>query len=200
MKQALEEAELEMRCKIELIQQIRAIESTPVNRFKPLDLTATSGAGLLGEMSIAELRERLALMKAQNKEEEEIKRDNILFVKQAKAESLCETLDMISKHRSEQTKLAALKSEESKKVKVISVPLKCSALTELEKKLEAKRTQRIQEQQRFNLISAQKTSNRKNMTSFSEKKSLENGRWQELEESRERAARFFAQTAVGTFT
>ncbi|XP_013094873.2 cilia- and flagella-associated protein 99-like isoform X2 [Biomphalaria glabrata] len=195
MKQALEEAELEMRCKIELIQQIRAIESTPVNRFKPLDLTATSGAGLLGEMSIAELRERLSLMKAQRKEDEEIKRDNILYDKQAKAESLCETLDKIAKHRSEQTKMAALKADNSKNVKLISVPLKSATLTELERKLDEKREQRKLEKQRYHR-SAESVSDKTNLTSLSAKKSLSNRRWQELENSKERAARFFAQTAI----
>ena len=49
------QAEADMRCKMELIQQIRAMEATPVSRFKVVDLTSTSGAGLLGEMSIVEV-------------------------------------------------------------------------------------------------------------------------------------------------
>lgn len=44
-----------MRHKLELIHQIRAAESTPVTRQKIVDLTSTSGARLLSEMSIAEV-------------------------------------------------------------------------------------------------------------------------------------------------
>lgn len=39
MRQALEDAEVEMRRKIELIQEIRAMESIPVNRCDAHDFT-----------------------------------------------------------------------------------------------------------------------------------------------------------------
>ena len=44
-----------MRRKIELVRQIRAIESVPILRTKFVDLTESSGQGLLVEMSIAEV-------------------------------------------------------------------------------------------------------------------------------------------------
>ena len=56
MARALEEAEEEMRCKAELIQQIRAMERVPLVRTKLVDLTETGGQGLLAEMSVAEVR------------------------------------------------------------------------------------------------------------------------------------------------
>ncbi len=46
-----------MRKKTELIQQIRAMESVPVIRHKFVDITESSGHGLLLEMSIAEVSE-----------------------------------------------------------------------------------------------------------------------------------------------
>ena len=49
------QAEEEMRKKVDLIKQIRAIESVPIIRHKFVDLTETSGHGLLSEMSIAEV-------------------------------------------------------------------------------------------------------------------------------------------------
>ena len=61
MARALEEAEQEMRSRAELIQQIRAMESVPVVRTKFVDLTETGGQGLLAEMSVAEVRVRLAV-------------------------------------------------------------------------------------------------------------------------------------------
>ncbi len=45
-----------MRRKLELIQQIRAMESVPVIRTKFVDLTETAGQGILAEMSVAEVR------------------------------------------------------------------------------------------------------------------------------------------------
>lgn len=45
-----------MRRKVELIQQIRAMESVPVIRTKFVDLTETANQGLLSEMSIAEVK------------------------------------------------------------------------------------------------------------------------------------------------
>lgn len=56
MARALEEAEQEMRCKAELIQQIRAMERAPLIRTKFVDLTETGKQGLLVEMSVAEVR------------------------------------------------------------------------------------------------------------------------------------------------
>lgn len=49
------QAEQEMRQKVELIQQIRAMESVPVVRTKFIDQTETSGQGLLAEMSLVEV-------------------------------------------------------------------------------------------------------------------------------------------------
>ena len=55
MQRALEEAEAEMRRRMELIHQIRAMEAVPIIRQKFVDLTSTAGHGLLSEMSIAEV-------------------------------------------------------------------------------------------------------------------------------------------------
>ena len=56
MARALEEEEQEMRCKVELIQQIRAMERVPLERTRLVDLTETGGQGLLVEMSVAEVK------------------------------------------------------------------------------------------------------------------------------------------------
>lgn len=82
MTRALEEAEEEMQCKVELIHQIRSMERVPVNRTKLVDLTLTSGQGLLVEMSVTELKERLALLRIAETEKEEKKRREIAATKQ----------------------------------------------------------------------------------------------------------------------
>ena len=79
------QAEEEMKKKLELINQIKAAEAAPLPRHhKQVDLTQTSGMRLLSEMSVAELRERLSLIKIERKEMEEKKRDEILENKQVR--------------------------------------------------------------------------------------------------------------------
>ncbi|CAF1142966.1 unnamed protein product, partial [Didymodactylos carnosus] len=108
MKQALEDAEVEMRQRFELIQQIRAMESVPVDRWKPVDLTTIAGHGVLDEMSIAELRERLELVKDEREKERELKRDQIIKEKQDKEKQITDTVQYIVKFRNELTTAAAV--------------------------------------------------------------------------------------------
>lgn len=60
-------------------------------------------------MSVAELRERLDLLKEDKKAEEERTRDSILREKQAKNDRLMETLAKVSVHRREMTRAAAMR-------------------------------------------------------------------------------------------
>uniref|UniRef100_A0A8C3JV56 Cilia and flagella associated protein 99 n=1 Tax=Calidris pygmaea TaxID=425635 RepID=A0A8C3JV56_9CHAR len=110
LRQALEEEEEKLKKRYELIQQIRAIESLPSLRHKFIDLTETGGHGLICEMSIVELRERLALLREAQKAAEEEKRDQIIHEKQAKEQLLLDKLDQISLFRAELGRAAALKS------------------------------------------------------------------------------------------
>lgn len=52
-----------MANKAELIRQIRELEKIPIQRTKGFDPTEAGGHGLMEEMSIAELRERLEFNK-----------------------------------------------------------------------------------------------------------------------------------------
>ncbi|KAK3094329.1 hypothetical protein FSP39_000366 [Pinctada imbricata] len=195
MRQALEEAEIEMRRRMELIHQIRAMEAVPIIRQKFVDLTATSGHGLLSEMSIAELRERLALLKTAEAQEEEQRRDDILAGKQAKDQLLLDTLETISKHRLEQTKSAALRLECKKKVGSKKPEIKDPKLLELEKKLEERRALRKQEQEKSRITASQQSLN-KTKSLIQQKKTLEESRWQELERTQERTARLIGNTSI----
>jgi hypothetical protein len=94
--------EEEMRKKLELIQQIKA-ESISVNRNKLVDLTSNAGHGLLTEMSIAELYERLELVKRENEEYNRKKRDDIIKSKIDKEQQLVEKLNYVTKFRNELT-------------------------------------------------------------------------------------------------
>ncbi|NXL72364.1 CFA99 protein, partial [Leptocoma aspasia] len=142
LRQALEEKEDKDRKRYELIQQIRAIESTPSIRQKFVDLTETGGHGLFGEMSIVELRERLALLKEAQKAAEEEKRDQIIHEKQAKEQLILDKLDQISQFRAELGRAAALKKEEKKKSQSGERPMKDDRILNLQKKIVEKTMER----------------------------------------------------------
>ncbi|XP_010152784.1 PREDICTED: cilia and flagella associated protein 99, partial [Eurypyga helias] len=143
LRQALEEEEEKLRKRYELIQQIRAIESLPSLRHKIVDLTETGGHGLICEMSIVELRERLALLKEAQKAAEEEKRDQIIHEKQAKEQLLLDKLDQISLFRAELGRAAALKQEEKKrKAQCGEKPMKDERILNLQKKIVEKTMER----------------------------------------------------------
>ncbi|NXJ46996.1 CFA99 protein, partial [Spizaetus tyrannus] len=143
LRQALEEEEEKLRKRYELIQQIRAIESLPSIRHKFVDLTETGGHGLICEMSIVELRERLALLREAQKAAEEEKRDQIIHEKQAKEQLLLDKLDQISLFRAELGRAAALKQEEKKrKSQSGERPVKDERILSLQKKIVEKTIER----------------------------------------------------------
>ncbi|CAN2388432.1 Cilia and flagella associated protein 99 [Pristimantis euphronides] len=183
LRRALEEAQEELRKKFELIREIRAMESLPVIRQKFVDITQTAGHGLNCEMSIMELRERLALIKeAQSKAEEE-KRDQILEEKQSKQQHLLDTLEQISVHRAAQGKAALLRLEEKKSKSQFGKAAIANndRVAELQRKLEKKMTERKRLDEVLKL-NAQRNSSKSSKNSYEEK------HWKELEESRERQA------------
>ncbi|XP_075565773.1 cilia- and flagella-associated protein 99 [Pelecanus crispus] len=183
LRQALEEEEEKLRKRYELIQEIRAIESLPSLRHKFVDLTETGGHGLICEMSIVELRERLALLREAQKAAEEEKRDQIIHEKQAKEQLLLDKLDQISLCRAELGRAAALKQEEKKrKSQSGERPVKDERILNLQKKIVEKTTER-KKQAGLLKITPQKTS------IASRKDSLQWNHWKELEASRERQFR-----------
>lgn len=180
LRQALEEEEEKLKKKYELIQQIRAIESLPILKHKFVDLTETGGHGLICEMSIVELRERLALLREAQKAAEEEKRDQIIQDKQAKEQLLLDKLDQISIFRAELGRAAALKQEEKKrKSQSAERQMKDERILNLQRKILEKAMER-KKQEGLLKITPQKAS------TASRKDSLEWNRWKELEESRER--------------
>ena len=95
-RRAKEEAE-----KMEVVRQIRALESLPVDRTAHFDATTVSDGSrhLLEAMSLAELRERLVMVQNLVKEKEEEKRSEILAEKQAREADLIDRMQTIQKVR-----------------------------------------------------------------------------------------------------
>ena len=99
LKRKRDEEEFEHRRKQELIRQIRELEKIPIVRTKGFDPTETAGYGLLEEMSIAELRERIEFNKRKLEQDTESKRQANLAKKDAEADHLLETAHKIQEAR-----------------------------------------------------------------------------------------------------
>ncbi|XP_061215820.1 cilia- and flagella-associated protein 99 isoform X1 [Neopsephotus bourkii] len=184
-RQALEEDEEKLRKRSELIQQIRLIGSLPSIRHKFVDLTETGGHGLTCEMSIVELRERLALLREEQKAAEEEKRDQIIHEKQAKEQLLLDKLDQILVFRAELSRAAALKKEEEKrKPQSGERPVKDERILNLQKRIVEKKMER-KKQEELSKITPQKSS------IASRKDTSQWNHWNELEDSRERQFKIF---------
>ncbi|KAM6961106.1 cilia- and flagella-associated protein 99 [Aplochiton taeniatus] len=188
LRQALEEAQAEMSRKFELIRQIKAIESVPFIRHKFVDETETAGHHLLGEMSLAELRERLALLKDAEQREKEERRGRILEDKQEKEQLLLEQLDAIAIHRTALGQ-AALRRQEQKKTRqeLQQAVVEDEKVLALQKKLEERRQdrQRLKQSERNKANSNGRAAEQALKSWNSRKKTLEEQHWRDLEKSLE---------------
>ncbi|XP_008057161.1 cilia- and flagella-associated protein 99 [Carlito syrichta] len=110
LQRSAEATKEEQRRRCELVSQLRALEALPTRKGKLVDLTQIPGYGLEGEMSVVELRERLALLKETQQREEEEKRDQIIQGKRAKSQELQNTVEQISLCRAAMGRSAALRS------------------------------------------------------------------------------------------
>ncbi|XP_040917095.1 cilia- and flagella-associated protein 99 [Toxotes jaculatrix] len=189
LRQALEEAQAELSRKFEIICEIRAIESLPHTTVKNFDDTETAGHELLGEMSLAELKERLTLLKEAQQIEQQEKREHILEVKQNKKQLLLEQMDTINVHRRALAQAAAVsKGERKARLDVRQTVTQDETLLALQKKLEEKQ----QERQRLKQIESNKAKTSEQATAHTvkntgthNKKSLKSKTWEELELSLE---------------
>lgn len=192
MQIAVEEAAKEMERKMKMIQEIRAFDRTPTSTEKFVDLTSTAGYGFLCEMSIAELRERIALLKEEKAQELEEKRGDILAEKVSYKKMIEKKLEAISHNRGIISQESAKVIEEKKKLK--SPPqVRSSAIDAMQKKLEEKRAERMKyrssEQMTMNSLPVKRTVNLE-----AEKRAMEERRWKELERTRERVAQMNTKT------
>ncbi|XP_077732383.1 cilia- and flagella-associated protein 99 isoform X5 [Canis aureus] len=114
LQRTAEAAKEEQKRRCELIAQHRALETQPMRKGKLVDLTQIPGYGLEGEMSVVELRERLALLKETQQHKEEEKRDQIIQAKRARSQGLQNMVEQISLCRAAMGRSAALRWEQKK--------------------------------------------------------------------------------------
>jgi hypothetical protein len=89
----------EMERKKDIIRQIRALHEVPVERFTKFDPAEPPCQGLLEEMSLAELRERLSLEKGKRAKELEEKKERQLHQKHEKQLEFMEKAETLAKIR-----------------------------------------------------------------------------------------------------
>ncbi|XP_077202052.1 cilia- and flagella-associated protein 99 [Paroedura picta] len=186
-----EEEQFKKRC--ELIQEIRAMEYLPFCKNKFVDLTQTADHGVLGEMSIVELHERLALLKEAQKKAEEEKRDLIIREKCDKEKLLLDKLEQISMFREAFGRTAALK-QEAKKIKpqLSEGFLKDERVLDLQRKIAEKSTERKMQMQNFRNTCTKNKERSKKLP----KKSLQEDYWQMLEGSRQQKFKMLQQDSM----
>ncbi|XP_066574401.1 cilia- and flagella-associated protein 99 [Amia ocellicauda] len=185
LRQALEEAQAELSRKFELIREIRALEAVPPIRHKFVDLTETGGYALLGEMSLLELRERLARLREAEQQEEEERRDKILEEKRTKEQLLLDQLDHIALHRAALARAATLRKEKKAKSLAQKGTIKDERVVELQRKLEEKRQERRRQEESLKMKTGKGTA-QSHRPWKDRKQSLEEVDWTELERSLER--------------
>lgn len=105
-KRMKDEQAAEMARKEELIRQIRELEKIPIQRSQGFDPTEAGSHGLLVEMSVAELRERLELNRAKLQQEIEFKRDTNLARKEREAQDLLESAAKVEEARKKRKQFA----------------------------------------------------------------------------------------------
>ncbi|KAF7238656.1 Cilia- and flagella-associated protein 99 [Varanus komodoensis] len=194
--QALNEEEEKFKKRCELIQQIRAIEYVPFLKNTFVDLTQSPNHGVLGEMSIVELQERLALLKESQKKAEEERRDLIIHEKLTKEQLLLGKLEQIAAFREQLGRAAALKQEEKKiKAPYHESILKDERVLELQKKVVEKSTAR-KKQNEFLKTTSPKFSDASERAWKSTKKSQQEDHWMKLEESRQRQFKMLQQSLM----
>ncbi|XP_031435721.1 cilia- and flagella-associated protein 99 isoform X2 [Clupea harengus] len=186
LARALDEAQEEMSRKLELIGQIRAIESIPRTQPKLLDDTETAGHALLGEMSLAELRERLCVLRAAQERHLQDRKEHIQQEKKDREQLLLDQLDNIATYRTAMELAAEHRQEER-----VCRPSPRELLQEDERLQALRHTLQEKQQQRQQLTHththkhtqhAHKHTNTHTLKQWDQrKKALEDHQWEELE-------------------
>ncbi len=96
---ANEEKRIEEERRKDIIVQIRELERLPMKRTKGFDPTETPGLGLLEEMSLAELRERLEMQKKFLEEYVEAKKEENRLKQSEKNEDYIQKANLVMNYR-----------------------------------------------------------------------------------------------------
>ena len=129
---AQEEKKILLERRDDLIRQIRELEKLPIRRTTGFDPTETPGYGLLEEMSLVELRERLALQKRMHLDEIKSKKEENKLRMQERADELVNKAQIIQENRD---RLRNMKEVERKAKKDAIIAEKARIKAQSEKSL-----------------------------------------------------------------
>lgn len=180
-----------MKKKQELIMQIRELEKIPIVRTKGFDPTEAGGYGLLEEMSIAELRERLEFNKRKLEQETEQKRQQNLARKDKEAEDLLSTASKIEearqKRKEENDKRREEKRRAAEELELKKKQIREKNLVEAYEKINKKKKDKKEEDDRLAKELKEIRLNRQYMNANAAM--VEEKAWKELEAGAERQIR-----------
>lgn len=147
---AAEEKRIEDAKRADLIKQIRALELVPRQRVNVLDPTYVPQFGLLEQMSLAELRERLCVVEQEREEEVTKRRASIVTNKQERQSDLTNRVHRLTEMRELAASQAASKREAVKEAAKLAEKQRQDRLAEAQLKvheaIEAKRAARRREE------------------------------------------------------
>lgn len=150
---ANEEKRIEDEKKKDIIRQIRELEKIPIKRTKGFDPTETVGHGILEEMSLVELRERLEQQKKFTEEYLIAKREENKLKIEEKNENLLEKANIISEHREKLRNLKENQRKNKKELKEnmqnIQKQIREKTLHEVKNKIEKKKEKIRREEEEF---------------------------------------------------
>jgi len=188
----LEEEEVERKKREELISKIRELEKRPRKQPKPFDPTETGGVGLLEELSLVQLRERLQQVRAEREEITEKKRVENIKKKEEKTGELKGKLAEIQALRKENAKIQAEKRAQKLKdiedEKKIKAEMREKSLLEVHGKITKKKEDKQAELERIARELREIKLKRQYLNA--DKAILEAKAWQSLEEGAEREIKF----------
>ncbi|XP_076672983.1 cilia- and flagella-associated protein 99, partial [Andrena cerasifolii] len=136
--QLFKQREDETQRKIKMIQEIKTIQSLRALPLKDFDPTETSGLGLLCEMSLAELRERLFWMKMKLNEEMDNRKAVVSRERERQKNLIEDTRRALEEYKASKRVAPPFKPQQR------SAPVTSVEIEALRKKLEERRALRVQ--------------------------------------------------------
>ncbi|POM73407.1 Hypothetical protein PHPALM_9748 [Phytophthora palmivora] len=189
-RKAQEDAK-ELAAREDLIRQIRALDRVHRERVAVFDPTETAQLGLLQEMSLAELRERLRVRHEEQKRWEESRREAIITDKQEKSADLLEKATSAARRR-QATASANAAARSKKKALAAAREMEEQALRqknnlELAEKLKRQREERTQQAEKLRLEAEEMATRRRFLGAA--KTMLEENHFDQLKRGFERKAK-----------
>ena len=150
---AITEKKLELERRDEIVRQIRELEKLPMIRTTGFDPTETQGIGLLEEMSLIELKERLEIQKKMLKEQIESKREENKLKAEERTDEIMEKANVILEHRDKLRNLKEIERKEKKDAKIqkenLMREIREKSLFEMKEKMQNKKDQLRKEDEIF---------------------------------------------------